>query len=183
LGGEFLYCYPYYLVLLTIQSQTPNKVSLGLGDFIMRATIDGMEVEGTPEEIAQLLAAIKPVATSSVKSSHAAVDDLELLDGIPESFAYRAIKRLPLSKAQQSLLHTLKKAHPNWVLSSQLQSELDCSPTSLGGVFGGLGRRVSATKDHKDGYRLWNWQWDEDEGEWAYRLPATVVSALTRAGI
>lgn len=151
----------------------------------MRATVNGIEVEGTPEEIARLYAAMKPnlpttlVSESSKSPEFGASED----EGAHEKFAYRALRRLPLSEAQKSLLKALKNAHPGWLLSSDLQGELNCSPTSLGGVLGGLGRRVSATKGHKAEYNLWDWKWDEDEGQYAYRLPEAALSALERAGV
>jgi hypothetical protein len=151
----------------------------------MRATFEGMEVEGTPEEIAKFYAAMRParhdLSSTSNINEKLSVEKPE--GGIPEAFAYRALRRLPLSAAQKSLLKVLRDAHPNWVLSSELQAEMKCSPTSLGGVFGGLGRRISATKDYQVGYNLWDWKWDEDEGEWTYRLPEAVILALARADI
>jgi predicted transcriptional regulator with HTH domain len=150
----------------------------------MRATIDGVEIEGSPEEIAAVLTALRDPASVKSDSAKAAVEsDPEDGNPITEDFAYRAIRRLPLSRLQRGLLLSLKKAHPKWVLASELQTALDTGPTSLGGVFGGLGRRVSATKGHQRGYNLWDWKWDDDEGQWAYRLPATVVTALNRAGV
>lgn len=150
----------------------------------MRATVDGIEIEGTPEEIASVLATLRQPAIRKSDSAKAAVEnEPESGNRIPEDFAYRAIRRLPLSKAQKSLLKTLKEASPKWTLSSELQKALNAGPTSVGGVFGGLGRRVSATKGHEIGYNLWDWKWDDDEGEWTYRLPTTVIAALTRAGV
>jgi len=150
----------------------------------MRATIDGVEIEGSPEEIAAILTALRETASKRSDSAKVAVDgDVATGNAITEEFAYRAIRRLPLSSAQKNLLLTLKKAYPEWTLSSQLQRVLNAGPTSVGGVFGGLGRRVSATKGHKSGYNLWDWKWDDDEGEWTYRLPPNVISALDRAEV
>ena len=150
----------------------------------MRATIDGVEIEGTPAEVAAFLAAIRADFKQSPKKVE--VDTTAESDNqteITENFAYRALRRLPLSVAQKLLLRTLKAAHPKWTLSSQLQTALNCSPTSLGGVFGGLGRRVSATKGYASSFNLWDWMWDDDEGEWAYKLPDAVMIALDRAGV
>lgn len=150
----------------------------------MRATIEGVEIEGSPEEIAAVLTALRvPQARTSDSAKAAVESDPESGNAITEEFAYRAIRRLPLSSLQRSLLLSLKKANPKWMLASELRDALDTSPTSLGGVFGGLGRRTSATKGHERGYNLWDWKWDDDEGEWAYRLPRAVMSALDRAGV
>ncbi len=151
----------------------------------MRATVNGIEVEGTPEEIARLYAAMKPDFPETLASDETESPESEESegDGITDKFAYRALRRLPLSEAQKSLLKALKSAHPGWLLSSDLQIALNCSPTSLGGVLGGLGRRISATKGHRADYNLWDWKWDDDEGQYAYRLPEAVLSALERAGL
>lgn len=151
----------------------------------MRATVNGMEVEGTPEEIARLYAAMNVSSTESPASEGRKTPESDVPegDGAAEKFAYRALRRLPLSEAQKSLLNALRNAYPGWLLSSELQATLNCSPTSLGGVLGGLGRRVSATKGYEAEYNLWEWKWDDDEGEYAYRLPEAVLSALGRAGL
>jgi predicted transcriptional regulator with HTH domain len=153
----------------------------------MRATFDGIEIEGTPDEIAKFVTSIRSVrlgylARPSVEGEGEAPspdeDDAEV--GITEQFAYRTLRRLPLSKFQKDLLISLKDAHPGWKLSSELQEALNCSPTQLGGIFGGLGRRVTATKGYKTGYGLWEWKWDDDEGEYAYRLPDGTMKALAK---
>ena len=151
----------------------------------MKTTIDGIQIEGTPTEIAELIAtmrlsASKRAATpapSKLEDEHIATVEQDV---ITEQFAYRALRRIPLSTAQKALLQTLKRASPKWVHSSAIQEALNCSPTSLGGIMGGLGRRVSATSGYRAGFSLWEWKWDEDEGQYAYRIPPTVVAALDR---
>lgn len=151
----------------------------------MRATVNGIEIEGTPEEIASFLTFVenrKEVPDDSPDTPIKTLTSLET-DEITDKFAYRALRRLPLSAAQKALLGALRDAHPNWLTSSELQNALQCSPTSLGGVLGGLGRRVSATKGYETGYSLWEWKWDDDEGEWTYHLSDSVLSALDRVGV
>ena len=148
----------------------------------MRATIQGLEVEGTPEEIAAFAALFRKVETDSSESSSSGklADAAHSEEEITEAFAYRVFNRRPLSKAQKIVLAGLERRHPRWTLASELQKENGWNGTQLGGVLGGLGRRLTATKGYKKGYHLWEWQWDEDEGEWAYRLPDVVLSALQR---
>ena len=146
----------------------------------MRAKIHGVEVEGTPEEIAAFAALFQQTAivdSASVSDVPPRAADVQE-DEITEAFAYRVLNRRPLSTAQKCVLTGLERRHPNWTLASELQKENGWDGTQLGGVLGGLGRRLTATKDYKRGYHLWEWKWDEDEGEWAYRLPNVVVSAL-----
>jgi hypothetical protein len=66
------------------------------------------------------------------------------------------------------------------MLASEIQEKMSWNGTQFGGVLGGLGRRLTATKGYKSGFVLWNWKWDDDEGEYAYRLPDAVLSALDR---
>ncbi len=154
----------------------------------VRAIISGIEIEGTPEEVARFadLLSRREVKASQVAATlgeESVADEASENNGVTETFAYRTLRRLPLSAAQKKLLQALKTAHPSWTLSSQLQKVLSCSPTSLGGVLGGLGRRVSATNGYETGFNLWDWKWDDDEGEWTYRLPQNVMKALDRAGL
>jgi predicted transcriptional regulator with HTH domain len=153
----------------------------------VRAIVDGIEIEGTPDEIAAFVSAIrdqKPIAadTEALKNIE---NKLETDDdgGITERFAYRTIKRIPISESQKSLLQALRSTHPKWIRSSELQKALGWNPNQLGGVLGGLGRRLSATEGYIGDYHLWDWKWDIDEGEFSYRLPDNVVAALTRAGL
>jgi hypothetical protein len=152
----------------------------------MRATIEGVEIEGTPEEIAALLrsirghsrlseAAVAP-ATSAVPGEPEVDDEKD----ITTQFAYRTLRRIPLSAFQKALFSVLRRAYPDWTLASEIQKQMSWSGTQLGGVLGGLGRRLTATKGYKPGFVLWDWKWDDDEGEYAYRLPEAVIAALDR---
>jgi predicted transcriptional regulator with HTH domain len=153
----------------------------------MRAVVDGIEIEGTPQEVAAFISAIrdqKPTrADSALLKDIENKSEYEDEDRITERFAYRTIKRIPISESQKKLLQSLKNAHPKWMRSSELQAALDWTPNQLGGVFGGLGRRLSATEGYIADYLLWDTKWDIDEGEYSYRLPDNVVTALTRAGL
>jgi hypothetical protein len=151
----------------------------------MRATIEGIEIEGTPSEIADLLASIRLSNNARETGSPKATTTDQIDDDEPEGvitakFAYRTLRRIPLSPAQKALFLELKKAHPNWILASEIQEKMSWTGTQLGGVLGGLGRRLTATKGYKSGFVLWNWKWDDDEGEYAYQLPDPVLAALNR---
>jgi hypothetical protein len=149
----------------------------------MRAFIQGIEIEGTPQEIAALLKSIRPdgyrkIADPEFSQAPAVSDGDE--EGITTEFAYRTLRRIPLSAYQKELLLALKGAYPDWILASTIQQKMSWSGTQLGGVLGGLGRRLTATKGYKPGFELWNWKLDEDEGEYSYRLPDAVLRALDR---
>ncbi|MBL43318.1 MAG: hypothetical protein CMN71_00970 [Sphingomonadaceae bacterium] len=146
----------------------------------MRATVNGIEVEGTPSEIAELLDAMgKSSGGDPAQPQSDTQPDGDEVE-ITEQFAYRTLKRIPLSSFQKSLLKSLRRAHPEWLLASEISRQHGWTGTQLGGVLGGLGRRLTATKGYQYGYELWNWKWDEDEGEYAYRLPEAVIAAFDR---
>ncbi len=150
----------------------------------MRAVIQGIEVEGTPQEIAQFIETLgiagkagAELAVAPSNTDSAASEDEE---GITADFAYRTLRRLPLSQMQKSLLLSLRHTYPEWVCASAIQSEMGWTGTQFGGVLGGLGRRLTATKGYKAGYLLWQWKWNDDEGEYTYRLSDGVVAAIDR---
>jgi predicted transcriptional regulator with HTH domain len=149
----------------------------------MRATVDGIEIEGTPSEIFDFIRHYRSQSVTDrayESDTGDAVIGAEEASTIPEQFAYRVLKRIPLSKAQKGLLLYLKGQSPKWTLASEIHEEFSWDGTQLGGVLGGLGRRLTATSGYKSTYHMWEWRWDEDEGEWKYRLPDAVVAALER---
>lgn len=151
----------------------------------MRAIFDGIEIEGTPAEVAEFVRSMKIDPDSSnadAKVVHSQIPEAEA-SNITENFAYRVLKRRPLSSNQRQLLAALKEANDDWTLASEITRRFDWDGTQLGGVLGGLGRRMTATNGYKEGYALWNWRWDDDEGTWAYRLPKVVLAALDRLSL
>lgn len=148
----------------------------------MRAIVDGIEIEGTPAEVAEFVRSMKidpDISGVRTENAHSSIHETED-SAITENFAYRVLKRRALSSNQRQLLTVLKKANDEWILASEITRHFGWDGTQLGGVLGGLGRRITATKGYKDGYALWDWRWDDDEGTWAYRLPKAVLAALDR---
>lgn len=148
----------------------------------MRALIDGIEIEGTPAEVAEFVRSLKGCAEAddiSFREDQSVTPEIETSE-ISEKFAYRVLKRRPLSANQVQLLSFLKEAQGNWVLASELKEKFGWDGPTLGGILGGLGRRLTATTGYRDGYHLWHWRWNDDEGEWEYMLPAAIVAALVR---
>jgi hypothetical protein len=149
----------------------------------MRATVDGVELEGTPEEIAAFLNARgagphQPIIASPPALGPSSNDDDERFAS--EKIAFRTLKRRPLSSSQRELFKTLSKAYPNWVSASALQDALGHTANQLGGTLGGIGRRLSTTDGYVVGSSMIEWMWDADEGQWAYRLPDSVQKAVLR---
>lgn len=152
----------------------------------MRANVDGMELDGTPEEIAAFVKArgIAPHTqlqasprVSSASPSDDADDDERFAS---EKIAFRALKRRPLSSAQRSVFRTLSQAYPNWVSASTMQQALGLTANQVGGTLGGIGRRLSTTEGYVVGSSLIEWMWNADDGEWQYRLPESVQKAVVR---
>jgi hypothetical protein len=148
----------------------------------MRAVVDGIEIEGTPAEVAEFVRSLKgrtEATDVSLGKEQSFTEEIESSE-INEKFAYRVLKRRPLSANQVQLLSFLNEAQGNWVLASELKEKFGWDGPTLGGILGGLGRRLTATKGYKNGYHLWHWQWNEDEGEWEYMLPGAMIAALIK---
>lgn len=147
----------------------------------MRVTINGFEVEGTPEEVAALIRAHGSAAPSDEPAGKdepdARFDDERFAS---EKIAYRALRRRPLSAAQRILFRTLLDAYPGWVSASQLQAATSYSPNQLGGLLGAIGRRLSQTEGYVRDSAIIEWMWDADENEYSYRLPPSVRTAVER---
>ena len=109
----------------------------------MRAVVEGIEIEGTPAEIADLLKSMRtPVRPTDEGPEEVANGEVQPENddedsAITEKFAYRTLKRIPLSVSQKALLLALRRASPSWVLASALQNQFEWSGTQLGGVLGG----------------------------------------------
>ena len=99
--------------------------------------------------------------------------------------ARRMLTRLPLSKAQTTVLKTLMDAHPEWVSRDELSAATGYSSHQLAGVMGAFGRRASKTDGYRPGIRLFDTQWNDETGAWDYRLPDTMLEgiALGEAGL
>src|ERR1044072_4888662 len=103
----------------------------------MRATIEGVEIEGSPEEIASLLRSIRdhsrpPEAAAPAISAAPEEIDADDDQGITTQFAYRTLRRIPLSTSQRALFGVLKRAYPKWTLASEIQRQMSWSGTQLG---------------------------------------------------
>ncbi len=147
----------------------------------MRVTINGFEVEGTPEEVAALIRAHGTVASAkepAEREKAAVVGDDERFAS--EKVAFRALRRRPLSSAQRILFRTLLDAYPEWVSASKLQATTGYGPNQLGGLLGAIGRRLSQTDGYVRNTSMLEWLWDADENEYSYRLPASSRNAVER---
>lgn len=148
----------------------------------MRAIVDGFEIEGTPDEIAAFMRVHRTYPINSLDKSQNIELENEFEDHrfASEKIAFKAFQRRPMSAAQRVLFRTLLAEYPEWVSASDLQKATDYGPNQLGGLLGGIGRRLSTTPGYVLGSSLIEWMWDADSSGYMYRLPPSVASALRR---
>lgn len=148
----------------------------------MRARIGGHEVEGTPAELAELLAALSQSAAADNKKAHPGVGKGDASPFVTEEAAALVLSRRPLGNTHAKLLKLLYKANEAWTTAPQLQKSLDLTTREFAGALGALGRRVSHTagvgsRSFLDQY------WDAEHGYNLYRLPPSVRAALVKADL
>lgn len=144
----------------------------------MRATINGIEVEGTATEIAALLQAL---AAKPEQTNHASSRDQKAHD--TEDFAFRVLKRRPLSTEQKQMLSLLHRNHPEWTLATQLHKATKYSPNQFAGLLGAFGKRTASTEGFEGGLSLIDSDWDYENDCYKYRLTACALAAVKRAGL
>jgi hypothetical protein len=145
----------------------------------MKATMNGVEIEGTPEEVAALLRSMAPSGVGQSSDSHPTVP----VNQLTEDVAFRALKRRPLSDEQATLLSLLRRNHPNWTSAKDLQKATKYNPNQLAGLLGAFGKRVASTEGHRSGTYFFEVKWDYDKDCYIYRLPDPSLAAVVRAGL
>ena len=142
----------------------------------MRAIIRGTEVEGTPEEIAQLHALLnatgKPIGSPGASPTKRFV---------PAEVMFRMVKRRSISDAQRNLLKTLRDNHPEWTSAKQLQQATGYNANQLSGLLGAFGKRVASTEGFEQGMVLFDYEWSYDEDCYLYRLSDDTLQGVLRA--
>ena len=148
----------------------------------MRATIHGIEVDGTVAEISALIREHGVIGSVTPSIRQASQEDSLQEDErfASEKIAFRALNRRPLSGAQRTLFRTLLEAYPNWTSASRLQEATEYGPNQLGGLLGATGRRLSQTQGYVAGSSMVEWMWNSDDNEYHYRLPTSVLAAVKR---
>ncbi len=149
----------------------------------MKAIIDGMQVEGSPAEIAELHLALRGKGVNQSKLPESKQKPESANGDITEAFASRVLQRKPLSEAQQAILSKLTAKHPSWTSFEELQEATGYSKAQLSGALGALARRVAATPGYADGMIFLTWDWDESASSYNYFLPDAAFAAIKRAGL
>lgn len=149
----------------------------------MKAVIDGMEVEGSPAEIAELHKALRGPAVDGVVGYSISTVSNHDKSPMTEAFAMRVLQRKPLSDAQRKILSKLASKHPNWTSFEELQDATGYTSAQLSGALGAFARRVSLTPDYADGMVFLSWDWDSNASSYNYYLTDASVAAVKRVGL
>lgn len=148
----------------------------------MKAIIDGIELEGSADEIAAIIASLRFSSKPDVSKP-----DVQVENGVSEEMsdavAWRILNRKPLSDAQRATFKELSQNHPKWTPFENLQRVTGYSKAQVSGMLGALGRRITATHGYANGTSFLEWDWDYDNGRYNYRLSEPAVRAIRKAGL
>ena len=144
----------------------------------MKAKIRGVEVEGDVDDIAALILKLEGRLTGDTDTAAAPRHKFVSAD-----VAYKALRRRSLSLEQEAVLRTLKRNHPNWTSAEELQVATSYTSSQLAGLLGAFGKRVYATPGYVEGQWFFDQEKDYETGSNKYRLPDSVLAAVTRANI
>ena len=143
---------------------------------------------GTPAEISDVLQALPGTAmvhTAAVELTDEVVDSSTTSESpedasgfVTTRFARRALKRLKLSKPMKKVLRALYEAETEPVPLATLQDVAGYTPAQFAGLMGAFGRRLANTEGFDSEASFFEYDWEEDEETWTYRLPETVREAL-----
>lgn len=97
--------------------------------------------------------------------------------------ALRFLTRRPLSQEQRAVIASIYHGHPEGILATTLQREINYSTSQFAGLMGAFGRRLVNT----EGYPGYAWafdnRWEAEHGCNRYRFPESVRDAVERAGL
>lgn len=143
----------------------------------MKAKIGSVEVEGTAEEIAELLRTMGIGGGDRLSGPNLKPEQVRYPD---ESVAYDVLSRRPLSSLSKQLLQILQREYPGWSSAADLQREMNLTAMQLGGLLGALGKRANTTPSYRQGDWFLEQDWDYHAACNIYRLPEGVLQAVKR---
>ena len=146
----------------------------------MKATLHGIELEGTPSEIAEVIAALRaglPI-TETLTPEALHVSEQASQSSVSLIVARRVLQRKPLSESQTKLLSFMASKHPSGVTYEDLQNALKLASGQLAGVLGGFKLRVTTTPGYVAGTEFLGWCWDDHTGGYKYYLTTAAVEAI-----
>lgn len=143
---------------------------------------DGSVIEGSPEELAQYEACGKAHGTSdqSVKSAETENVDWEFVSA---DVAFRALTRIKLGTRTKTVIRRVYLGGDKWTSAAALQKEISYTPAQFAGLMGAFGRRLVNTAGYVLNSAFWEYEWDDQQSCYLYRLPAPVRAAVEKARI
>lgn len=97
--------------------------------------------------------------------------------------AFRVLTRRPLSLEQRAVIVAIYNSHPDGILATELQAQINYSTSQFAGLMGALGRRFVNTPGYVDYTWLFDNQWQAEQGCNRYRFPESVREAIEKAGL
>ena len=143
-----------------------------------------IRIEGTPAELSEVLHTLPGAAmvnTAAVELTDEVADSSATEEAsrfVTTRFARRALKRLKLSKSVKKVLRALYKAETERLPVATLQEAASYTPAQFAGMMGAFHRRLANTEGFDSEAKFFEYDWDEAEETWNYRLPETVREAL-----
>jgi hypothetical protein len=142
---------------------------------------DGSVIEGTSEEIAQyeaLLSRAGQVPDQNASDLPPVTADWEF---VSSDVGFRALTRIKLGKEARAVLSALHKAGDNWTSAKSLQKLIGYSPASFAGLMGAFGRRVANTPGYVRDSSFFEYEYDDGQSCYLYRLPPSSRAAIEKA--
>ena len=102
---------------------------------------------------------------------------------VTKTFAIEALTRLDLSEPFKGALKALYDARGDWVKVEALYDASGYTQSQFAGMMGAFGRRMAYTEGFDDEAYFFDYSWDTDRQSWDYKLPETVIEAVTELGL
>lgn len=144
---------------------------------------DGSVIEGTFEEIVQYEALAKQSARPYLGETLDALGSSVDWEFVSADVGFRALTRSKLGDQMKTILRVLHKAADLWTSAKTLQTLIGYSPSQFAGAMGAFGRRVANTPGYVRDSSFFEYEWDDVQSCYLYRLPPSARSAVEKARI
>ena len=144
---------------------------------------DGSAIEGTFEEIAQYEALVKQRNSPSIGEALNSLQSEVDWEFVSSDVGFRALTRLKLGNQIKLVLNALYEAYEVWTSAKTLQELIEYSPSQFAGAMGAFGRRVANTPGYVRDSSFFEYEWDDRQSCYLYRLPPSSRLAVERARV
>lgn len=144
---------------------------------------DGTVVEGTFEEIAQYEALARQRGNASLGEALDALEAPVDWEFVSADVGFRALTRAKLGDQMTAILRILHAAGEVWTSAKTLQEKIGYSPSQFAGAMGAFGRRVANTPGYVRDSSFFDYQWNEGQSCYFYRLPPAARIAVEKARV